>query len=579
MNFDVGRNKKVKVAANLSTDVESTHTARAQGGMFFEAVNAMAFAAKDIVHDASFSHDMKAQTVAMTGTSFDWNVGGSLRIDCSGNNFEVRAMNIALTGTNDVHLHGDEEMRMTGANIDVLANGGDIRMTAAASMWQTAGGFHAVEASGSASINSKQGIQFTAEKTLSAWSMSDIKLQGGSASGKISIADKIFTKASEIHLNGDDPGSPEKAYADIDKAKEALPAQPATGAAGAATAGGGTEYAQLLKANYTFPNDQGGGLSKMALSVQPTSVKENVSPATWHQANTDGDNPLVIRGGKNFTVKTQTDFDKVPGHLGGGSQEGEGRTRYASIRSGTGHLPNLAKSRTAEPLNKMNMPPFPTDWTKDQEFLSKASKVAGTMGISRNELLAIMFLETKRTMSPSINEVGHRTGLIQMGEDEAKSVGTSTKKMKNMTRSEQMDYVEKYFQKNFKGQVQGIAGAYLAVISPNRKIRDNEQEIYERGSPEWSHNREWWDKKTRKVTVNSITERLRQYEKEVEAALGSGQNNDANKAGQGPQPSNSTTNPRSAPPPSFLPLISPRSSLNPSTSGTNKPFPDSGIKV
>ena len=521
MNFDVGRNKKVKVAANYTTESEGTRTERAEGSMFVFARNDMSFQGSDIYHEASFSHEMKAQSVAMTGSSYEWNVGGSLLIDCSSNNFEVRANNIALTGTNDFHLHADEDMRVTGANIDLLAKGGDLRATSAASTFIGAGGLFAVESASNASINTSAQLNLTSVNFTSIRSGEGIKMQG--ATGKISIAGKIFQKAGEIHLNGDDPPAPDVAYNDIDKAKEALPAQPATGAAGAATAGGGMEYAQLLKANYTYPNDQGGGLSKMALGPQPASVKENESPATWHQANTDGDNPLVIRGGRNFTVKTASDFDNVPGELGGGACAGKGRVYYASIRTGSGRIPNLGKSRTAEPKNKMNIPPFPKDWTKDQGFLGKVGKVAGSLGISRNELLAIMAIETKRTFSPSINEVGTATGLIQFLEKSAQALGTSTKKLKMMTREEQMDWVEKYFQKNYKGNTKGIGGAYLAVIAPNKRVNSDDDEIYERGSTEYSHNAQWRDSRTGKITLKSLNERLKLEKEWVDSALGSGQ--------------------------------------------------------
>lgn len=575
MNFDVGRNKKIKVAANYTTETMGTHTARAEGSMFHTANNDYSVQGSDIYHEASFSHESKAQTVAMTGSSYEWNIGGSLLIDCSGSNFEVRASNISLTGTNDFHLHADEEMRVTGSHVDLLAAGGDIRMSSAVNTFFKSGALWAVESAGNASINSEAQVNLTGKSSISLSSPGSIKICGKTVNLKAS--GNIVQKGAEIHLNGPDPESCDAAYKDVDAAKEALPAQPATGAAGAATAGAGREYAQLLKANYTFPNDQGGGLSKMALGPQPASVKENENPYRWHQANTDGDNPRVISEKSNFTVKTSSDFDKVPGENGGGDRGGEGRIYYASIRSGNGHLPNLGKSKTAVPKNKMNIPPFPMDWTKDQEFLGKVSKVAGSLGIQRNELLAIMALETKRTMDPSINEVGTHTGLIQMGEREAQSVGTSVYKMKNMTRAEQMDYVEKYFQKNAKGQVKGMGGAYLAVIAPNKNVRSEDDEIYKRGSKAWSINHEWWDKKTRKITLKSVTERLKEYKDWVDSSLGSGQNNDAQRAGQGQRPGIGNTPPSNTASRSNN-AIQPGNvnrNVSPGSSGTNKPYPGS----
>ena len=560
MNFDVGRNKKVSVQVNYTTEAQGTHTARAEGSMFHQAGVDYSVVGGDIYHEASYNHETRAQSVNTTGTSYEWNVGGSLMIDCSGSNFEVRASNVVLTGTNDFHIHADEEMRVTGANVDILANGGDIRASSAASTFLAAGGLFAIESASHASINTKAQLNFMSKQSTSVWAMTDIKLQGGSASGKVSIANKIFTKADEIHLNGNEPfKEPDKAYADIDKAKEALAAQPAAGAAGASTAGGGREYAQLLQANYTFPNDQGGGLSKTALSFQPTSVKENENPAVWHQANTDGDNPRVIRGGKKFTVKTEADFDKVPGDLGGGdAASGKGKVYYASSRIGSGNLPNYGASFNAVPKSKENIPPYPRDWTKDSEFLGKVSKVAGSLGISRNELLAIMAIETGRSFSPSLkNRKGSATGLIQIIERAANAIGTSTYKLKMMTRAEQMDWVEKYFQKNYKGNVKGIAGAYLAVIAPNINPRSSQDEIYKRGSHEWSINQKWHDKRTGKITLDSISEELKKELDWVNSALGAGGNDAGSSGGGGPAPS-------------FTPTPF---QADPRSLGTNVPYP------
>ena len=568
MNFDVGRNKKVKVSANYTTESQGTHTARAEGSMFHFASNDYSVQGSDIYHEASFSHDMKAQSVAMTGTSYEWNVGGSLYIDCSGNNFEVRASNIALTGTNDMHLHTDSEMRMTGANIDINANGGDIRISSAASMFLKAGGLWAAESSSNASINTSAQLNLTSVNFTSIRSGEGIKMQG--STGKISIAGKIFQKAGEIHLNGDDPPAPDVAYNNIDKAKEALPAQSATGAAGASTAGGGREYAQLLKANYTFPNDMGGCLSKTALTVQPTSVKENENPSVWHQSATDGDNPTVYRGGKQFTVKTQSDFDRVPGNLGGGDPTvGGGRIYYASNRTGTGSYPNLGRSKTSEPKNQYNISNFPMDWTKDQEFLGKVGKVAGSFGIPRNELLAIMAIETMRTFSPSINTHGSFTGLIQMREEAAQEVGTSTYKMKMMSRAEQMDYVEKFLKKYVKGSGK-MEVVYLAVVASSKRPRSEDEEIYKRGTHDWAQNPEWRDKRTGKITLKSLRERLQIELEWVNSAIGSGQNNSGRGRGSSPPASSTPITPRRS-----SSGLNPNSS--PSRSGTNRPYPGTDI--
>jgi len=78
-------------------------------------------------------------------------------------------------------------------------------------------------------------------------------------------------------------------------------------------------------------------------------------------------------------------------------------------------------------------------------FKKKVEEVAGRLGVPFNHLMAIMDLESAGTYDPAIkNSLGY-VGLIQFGAAAAKDLGTTTDALRKLTRVQQMDYVEKYY--------------------------------------------------------------------------------------------------------------------------------------
>ncbi len=101
----------------------------------------------------------------------------------------------------------------------------------------------------------------------------------------------------------------------------------------------------------------------------------------------------------------------------------------------------------------------------------KVIQIAENLGVGSdkiegaNWIMAVMSLETGGTFDPSItNSLGY-TGLIQFGGSAAKSLGTTTKKLREMTVLEQLEYVEKYFNK-YKSKLKTITDLYLSVLYP-----------------------------------------------------------------------------------------------------------------
>jgi len=86
-------------------------------------------------------------------------------------------------------------------------------------------------------------------------------------------------------------------------------------------------------------------------------------------------------------------------------------------------------------------------WTTDQPFIEKVKQVAASLKFNPVDLLAFMNLESARTFDPAItNNLGY-TGLIQFGAAAASDLGTTTAALRQLSRVQQMDYVETYFRR------------------------------------------------------------------------------------------------------------------------------------
>lgn len=101
-----------------------------------------------------------------------------------------------------------------------------------------------------------------------------------------------------------------------------------------------------------------------------------------------------------------------------------------------------------------------------QNFYNKVVQVAKRVGCDSNDLMALMYSESGLNASKQ-NSIG-ATGLIQIVPNTAKSLGTTTTKLKAMSPEEQLVYVEKYLlqAKKSAGYSNGdklTAGALYAI--------------------------------------------------------------------------------------------------------------------
>jgi len=105
----------------------------------------------------------------------------------------------------------------------------------------------------------------------------------------------------------------------------------------------------------------------------------------------------------------------------------------------------------------------PIDWKQDPAFGEAVNKVAQYFNINAGDLMGLMASESG--LNPA-SDNGSRTGLIQMGDSQARAAGTTRDALRKMSRAEQMPFVQKYLE-NAKLPKGASAGQlYTAVFLP-----------------------------------------------------------------------------------------------------------------
>jgi hypothetical protein len=122
----------------------------------------------------------------------------------------------------------------------------------------------------------------------------------------------------------------------------------------------------------------------------------------------------------------------------------------------------------------------------------KVISMSEKYGFSPSDLMAVFDLETSNTLDPSIKNPksgSTASGLIQFVEATANELGTTTKELRGMTASEQLDYVDKYYDKY---QKYGDHPYDIVVGASSGRLEDKDI-MYKKGSPQADGNPTWQD--------------------------------------------------------------------------------------
>ena len=106
-----------------------------------------------------------------------------------------------------------------------------------------------------------------------------------------------------------------------------------------------------------------------------------------------------------------------------------------------------------------------TSTIQDPDFNKKLDKVADALGVSSKDLIAI-FKQESGGDPKAVNTLSGATGLIQFMPNTARSLGTTTDELRDMSGVEQLDYVYKYFKMVGVKPGMGLGDLYMAVFMP-----------------------------------------------------------------------------------------------------------------
>jgi peptidoglycan hydrolase-like protein with peptidoglycan-binding domain len=142
------------------------------------------------------------------------------------------------------------------------------------------------------------------------------------------------------------------------------------------------------------------------------------------------------------------------------------------VPPGVNLLKPWAKGFTHSPAQMNNVNQSPTgealrDKAKSmygQPFLDKLDSVSSKIGVPPESLLKVMNNESG-LRTDAVNPRGGATGLIQFMPATARGLGTTTEALKNMSATQQLDYVAKYYAP-YNGKLHSATDLYTVTFYP-----------------------------------------------------------------------------------------------------------------
>lgn len=139
------------------------------------------------------------------------------------------------------------------------------------------------------------------------------------------------------------------------------------------------------------------------------------------------------------------------------------------------------------------------------EFINGVENMAQRLGTRPEYLMAVMSFETGGTFNPGIRNGIGATGLIQFLPSTARGLGTTTDQLAQMSSTEQLRYVEKYFdQPHLRGKLGSLEGLYTAVLSGSARSNSNDV-LFNRGTRAYEQNPLDWNQDGRITAGEAIT--------------------------------------------------------------------------
>ena len=141
------------------------------------------------------------------------------------------------------------------------------------------------------------------------------------------------------------------------------------------------------------------------------------------------------------------------------------------------------------------------------EFLRGVEGVAQRVGAQPEHLMAAMSFETGGSFASDVkNPRSSATGLIQFMDGTAKGLGTSTDALAQMTPTEQLQYVEKYFEP-YRGRLNDLESVYTTILAGSP--HESGDVLFSQGEKAFGPNRELDVNHDGRITAAEATAHVR----------------------------------------------------------------------
>lgn len=387
-----------------------------------------------------------------------------------------------------------------------------------------------VFATDSVSIHTKNDFNFRADRDINFEAVRDINLK--SNNNIVMNSNKDFnlrvTNDSKIFVDGKSEQFVRTAYnlTVADEYNLYATGQVNVTSGGTGQSGGGINMTSFnsdykVKASTIHHNGDAGPQASIASDAlnKTLSLQQYENPSTDPSAGW----PARYSNGKIVSI-----LKRVPMHEPWVLHESYDPSKVTPGNTDVKPPPTSTPAQQAE-ANTAPVPPVPNrdkdlpKWYEDDEWIRSVKALATKLNCDWLDLMAIMYLESAKTMSPSIkNPKSSATGLIQFIEKTAKGLGTSTSALANMTRVQQMPYVEQYFMKSGITSVKnpGINDLYMAVFAPVGVNKKDDFVLYRSGTDAYRDNNQYDSNGDGTITKGEASQALPVFKAQVKAKLG-----------------------------------------------------------
>ena len=448
---------------------------------------------------------------------------------------------VQVTSATGTQVGGDGNFSLTVKSFDIRAN--TMRLSADTVDILSSGNLHLTGKKNVEIKATEQGL-FTSGTTSHFLSGSSTIITGDTI--QATGVNQILMKGAQIHLNGPTPlmaDQAQEAHSALINAGET--SDLSTTGADRTRGNSGTDSLTM----YPLPG-VGQVIVKRAPTAEPWQHHENFNPEGFTPDLTDRETSQMpySKNAPRLDIRATEDADKVPSEYGGNAGwEGEpssgvggslggikgahgGGVKKRSMSSNHSGSTTNANSLATTPLTDASVARMPSDWVQDKEFLGKAAALASKYGCTLQELLGLMWYETARTMNPAIPNGQGYYGLIQFGPeaciDMSKLYGqrVTPKSLSKLTRADQMEWVEKYFDMNIaRKKVQSpitVGKLYMLIAQPGHVNAPDDKILHRPGRPVWAANPGWRDPQAGgAVTPRGIKSKINTHIREVTAIL------------------------------------------------------------